>query len=118
MLFVGYQAAGTLGREILDGAHRVRVLGNEVPVRARVATDRRLLRPRGPGRAAALGLGAERRARRAFVVHGEPEVAAHFGQTLREARGAADDRPRSRDRVALEVVSGRRERLLFQYHLD
>ena len=36
ILFVGYQAAGTLGRTILEGAKRVRLSGREVAVRARV----------------------------------------------------------------------------------
>lgn len=36
LLFVGYQAAGTLGRQIVDGARRVRLLGRERPVRIRV----------------------------------------------------------------------------------
>jgi len=36
LLFVGYQAAGTLGRTILQGARRVRVSGETVAVRLRV----------------------------------------------------------------------------------
>ncbi|MCX7750679.1 MAG: MBL fold metallo-hydrolase [Candidatus Bipolaricaulota bacterium] len=36
LVFVGYQAEGTLGREIEDGASRVEVLGSIVPVRASV----------------------------------------------------------------------------------
>ena len=37
-MIVGYQPSGGLGRELIDGADRVRIMGREVRVRARVAT--------------------------------------------------------------------------------
>jgi metallo-beta-lactamase family protein len=37
IVFVGYQAAGTLGRRILDGEPRVKILGQWLPVTCRVA---------------------------------------------------------------------------------
>ena len=40
ILMVGYQAAGSLGRRIADGAKSVRIFGEEVPVRCRVETIR------------------------------------------------------------------------------
>lgn len=36
ILFVGFQAAGSLGRTILDGASRVRIWGHDIAVRAQV----------------------------------------------------------------------------------
>lgn len=36
LLIVGYQAAGTLGRRILDGAKEVRIFGESIPVRCHV----------------------------------------------------------------------------------
>jgi metallo-beta-lactamase family protein len=38
VVFVGFAAKGTLAREIIDGARQVNVLGEEIPVRARVHT--------------------------------------------------------------------------------
>jgi metallo-beta-lactamase family protein len=37
-VFAGFQAAGTLGRRIVDGAETVRLFGEDYPVRARVFT--------------------------------------------------------------------------------
>jgi metallo-beta-lactamase family protein len=98
---VGYQAAGTLGRQIVDGEARVRIFGEVLPVKARVerisgfsahADKAELLRWAGAQSAPP---------RRAFVVHGEADVAARFATHLREARGWETAVPGPGDRVAL-----------------
>ncbi len=38
VLFIGFQAENTLGRKLLDGARRVKILGGEYDVRARVVS--------------------------------------------------------------------------------
>jgi len=87
ILFVGYQADGTLGRLILEGARRVRILGETLAVKASVEriegfsghADRdELLRWAGAIRTAP---------RQAFVIHGEPETAERFRSTLGQKLG-------------------------------
>jgi len=102
ILFVGYQAAGTLGRLITDGVRKVRILGESRPVRARVEripgfsghADRdELLRWLG---------GVKTEPRRVFVTHGEPEAAQTFGKTLAERRGWSVHVPEYREEVELD----------------
>ncbi len=73
ILFIGYQAQGTLGRNILDGAKSVRIFGEDVTVRCRVATiggysahadQKRLLEWLYPMR---------KTMKKLFLVHGEPD---------------------------------------------
>jgi len=81
VVFVGFQAAGTLGRRLVEGARRVRIHGEDIPVRAKIFTINGL--SAHADRDALLGwLGKFRRApRQTWVVHGEP-LAAH---ALRDA---------------------------------
>jgi len=75
VVFAGFQAAGTLGRRIVDGATSVRLFGEQVAVRAKVFTIGGL--SAHADRDALLGwLARLRRAPRAcYVVHGEPLAA-------------------------------------------
>ena len=71
IVFVGFQAAGTLGRRIVDGASSVRLFGEEHPVRAKVFTIGGL--SAHADRSALLGWLAhfKRPPRQTWVVHGE-----------------------------------------------
>ena len=76
VLFTGFQAEGTLGRRIVDGAETAKIYGEDYPVRATVFTINGL-----SAHADRKGLTAYAKAlgptvRRAFCVHGEPEFCA------------------------------------------
>jgi metallo-beta-lactamase family protein len=87
VVFVGFQAAGTLGRAIVDGARTVRIDGDPIPVRASVHTIGGL--SAHADQAALLGWleGFTRPPSRTFVVHGEAATAAAFAALLRERLG-------------------------------
>lgn len=82
IVFVGYQAAGTLGRRILDGAKKVRIFGEEINVDARVEMLEGL-----SGHADRTGLmhwlkSFRKKPRHIFVVHGEDEAMKEFGDMI------------------------------------
>jgi metallo-beta-lactamase family protein len=87
ILITGFQAAGTFGRRLVDGAKRVRLLGEDLPVRADLYTLGGL--SAHADRAALLDwLGHFRsKPRRVFVVHGEDSVATGFAADLQKQFG-------------------------------
>jgi metallo-beta-lactamase family protein len=86
VLFVGFQARGTLGRQILDGASEVRIFGQTFPVRARIEQIHGF--SAHADRAGLLGwLGHFRKPLRSlFLVHGEVEVLESLAAELRRER--------------------------------
>jgi len=87
ILFVGYQAIGTLGRQILDGAKQVRILGKRYPVRARIAQINGFSAHADRDELLQWISSLSGAPRRVFVVHGEPRAVKQFGQFLREKTG-------------------------------
>ena len=87
ILFTGFQAAGTLGRRIVDGARTVRLFGEELPVRAKVYTLGGLSAHADRDALLAWLRHFRRPPRQTYTVHGEPDTAALFAQTIeRELR--------------------------------
>ncbi|MBK7744580.1 MAG: MBL fold metallo-hydrolase [Betaproteobacteria bacterium] len=84
IVFTGFQAGGTLGRQIVDGAAHVRLFRQDVAVRASVHTIGGL--SAHGDQAALLGwlAGFRRPPARVFVVHGERDTALGFGALIRE----------------------------------
>jgi metallo-beta-lactamase family protein len=73
VLFTGYQAAGTLGRRIVDGARSVHLFGETIPVRASVHTLGGLSAHAGQDALMDWVRGVPR-PQATYVVHGEPEA--------------------------------------------
>ncbi|HSQ03069.1 MAG TPA: MBL fold metallo-hydrolase, partial [Burkholderiales bacterium] len=87
ILITGFQAAGTLGRRLVDGAEEVRIFGIPVPVRADIYTIGGL--SAHADQAGLLGWlhGFEHAPRHTYVVHGEHATAEQFaGAVARQLR--------------------------------
>lgn len=85
VLFVGYQAAGTRGRLLRDGAREVRMLGQVVPVRAAILASDSYSAHADQGEILRWLQGFSRPPETTYIVHGEPAAAAAL-QALIAAR--------------------------------
>ena len=87
VLFVGYQAVGTLGRSLVEGAEEVKLFGETIRVRAQIKQLAGL-----SGHADKNGLidwlsGFEEKPKKVFVVHGEDRVCDSFVECLKVEYG-------------------------------
>lgn len=82
ILFVGYQAQGTLGRKIVEGAKKVKIFGEDISINARIEVIEGF-----SGHADKDGLlewigRFNRKPAKIFIVHGEEESMAEFANEI------------------------------------
>ncbi len=85
VVFAGYQAVGTLGRNLIDGNHSVRLFGEEIEVKAHIVQIEGI-----SGHADMDGLvewicAFQEKPERVFLVHGDDQVCDSFAEYLRTA---------------------------------
>jgi metallo-beta-lactamase family protein len=102
IMFVGYQAVGTLGRLIVDHKKEVRILGQVYPVKAKVVQIQGFSGHADKTELLAWLKALKRPPRGVFVVHGETESAMHFRDYLKEQTGWPVHVPAYKDEVVLE----------------
>ena len=87
ILFVGYQAIGTLGRNLLEGATSVKLFGEEIAVKARIESLKGIS-GHGDQKELIRWLEAmEIKPEKVFVVHGEDNVCDYFANLLEKEHG-------------------------------
>ncbi len=95
VVFAGYQAEGTLGRSLVDGAKKVKLFGESIEVEAEIAQLHDI-----SGHADQAGLLAwadafEKKPDQYFIVHGSDDVCDHFAELVRERTGCPAKAPYS-----------------------
>lgn len=82
IVIAGFQAAGTLGRRLVDGARQVTLFRERIPVRARIHTIGGLSAHADQPALLHWLRGFERPPRRTFIVHGEAAASAAFAEAI------------------------------------
>ena len=105
VVFVGYQANGTLGRMLLEGASEVKLFGETIEVMAEIVKLEGV-----SGHADKAGLikwitSFDNRLKQVFVVHGEDEVSTVFAKCLCDEYGLNAVAPYSG--AEFDMISGR-----------
>lgn len=82
IVFVGYQAEGSLGRRLLEGAASVKLFGEEIAVQAKIVNFKGMSSHADREHLINWIEQVNPKPRQVFVVHGESSVAELFAQTL------------------------------------
>ena len=101
ILFVGYQAQGTLGRVILEKPGTVRIFGQEYAVKARIEKINGFSGHADRDELLQWVTGIAQKPKKVFIVHSEKNVAAQFAQLLRERMQVEVAVPKYKEEVAV-----------------
>ncbi|MFA5239000.1 MAG: MBL fold metallo-hydrolase [Phycisphaerae bacterium] len=102
IMFVGYQAVGTLGRQIVDGANPVRILGEQRQVNAKIVRIHGFSAHADRDELLKWLKGLQTPPRKIFIVHGETKSATNFGDYIKQQTGWPVSVPAYQDQVVLD----------------
>lgn len=102
ILFVGYQAVGTLGRAIQNQPAEVRLFGEMQPLRARIEKISGFSAHADRDELLRWITGLKKPPRKVFITHGEPEVADAFKKFLTGKTGWNCTVPEYRQEIVLD----------------
>ncbi len=102
VLFIGYQAEGTLGRHIIDGAKSVRIYGQPRPIRAKIAQIHGFSAHADRDDLMKWLSRLSVEPRHVFITHGEQSAAESFSRYLNEKTGFETSVPAYGTKVRLE----------------
>ncbi len=102
ILFVGYQAGGSLGRIIQSGVNPVRIFGEMLTVGAEIVSIEGFSAHADREELLQWFENLEGQPRKTFVVHGEEEASLAFAETLREKYAVDVEVPEPRQEFVLD----------------
>ena len=82
VVFVGFQSPGTLGRRLLDGVEKVKLLGEEIAVKAKIVNFQGLSSHADHDHLVEWIKAFDPKPAHVFVVHGDEDVAPVFAEEL------------------------------------
>lgn len=101
VVLTGFQANGTRGQQLVDGARQVKVHGRYVPVRAEIVQDSTFSVHADADELVAWIARAERPPRVVYVVHGEPKPSARLAERITRELDICAVVPRLGERVLI-----------------
>lgn len=102
LLLVGYQAVGSLGRQLEEGARKVKIFGEEVIVRAKIEKINGYSSHKDSDNLTAFAAQAAPKVKKIFVVMGEPKASLFLVQKMRDELGVDAIHPKAGSTVELE----------------
>lgn len=126
VIFVGYQAEGTLGRLLIDGVEKVKILGEEIAVKANINKLQGFSAHADSALLYEFVNMMEKKPKKIFLVHGESQEMDPFADNLKEGFGIEILKPEIGQGFDLEMLRDKedfipdmsKERQMLQEQLD
>ena len=109
VIFAGYQAEGSLGRRLVEGAKKVKIMGEDIAVAATIYNMTGFSAHADKNQMLDLYRGMKQKPKEFFVVHGELDAARAFAEILQTNLGVGTYIPSYGDMAIIEGTDWRLE---------